>query len=297
VALGTPLPAPARIVFRAVLLAIAHTLSALLGVIVALAIWGWWVPTWDPLVRETTIRFDDPAMRGQSLRVALVSDFHVGNHGMTAAHMDRVIDQIMAQRPDAILLAGDFVNGEYPGDPAMRADLLAKPLSRLHAPLGVFAVLGNHDRITDPDAVAAAVKQAGITLLTDQMAPLGPITLIGIDNALPVRARVPQLMKQARATGRPLVLMEHSPSLLRLVAPDVPVILAGHTHCGQVHIPGWPGGHNPLTGTTYYNPNFRCGLVHWHGRLVLVTGGVGSGAFPFRIGTRPDFWIVRFTGR
>lgn len=296
-ALGSPLPSPWRIAGTAVMLGLAHTCSAALGCVLAVLAWGLWVPTWDPQVLETTIAFDDPALRGQSIRVALVSDIHVGNHGMSAARLDRVIGQVMAQHPDAILLAGDFVNGEYPGDPAMRVDLLPGPLSRLHAPLGVFAVLGNHDRVTDPHAVEAALRQAGITVLVDQIAPLGPITLIGVDDALPKRARLPVLLAQARATGRPMVLMEHAPSLLRAVASDVPVILAGHTHCGQVHVPGWAGGRNPITGTVYYNPQFRCGLVHWRGRLVLVSGGVGSGSFPLRIGTRPDFWMIRFTGR
>ncbi|NKJ41118.1 metallophosphoesterase [Novosphingobium sp. SG720] len=296
-ALGTPLPAPWRIVVQAGSLGLAHGFCIVLGFALAVLAWGLWVPTWDPQVRETTITFDDPALRGRSLNVALVSDIHVGNHGMTAARLDRVVDQIMARRPDAILLAGDFVNGEYPGDPAMRVDLLAAPLSRLHAPLGVFAVLGNHDRITDPAAVQAALTRAGVTVLVDQLAALGPITLIGVDDALPKRARLPILMTQAHATGRPLVVMEHAPSLLRLLAPDVPVILAGHTHCGQVRLPGWTGGRNPITGTTYYNPRFRCGLVRWRNRIVLVSGGVGSGSFPLRIGTRPDFWMIRFTGR
>lgn len=269
---------------------------ALLGLILAGAAllgWGYWVETWPPLVRRAVIVFDTPAMAGRKIDVALVSDIHVGSHGMSAARLDRVVDQVMAQHPDAILLAGDFVNGDRRNDPAVRLDLLPEALGRLHAPLGVFAVLGNHDQWTDPRAVTALLHRAGITVLNNQSQGVGPITLLGLADTPRARLIAAPLLPAARAAGKPVIVVEHVPRVI----PGVPLILAGHTHCGQIHLPGISIAGNPITGNRYYDARFRCGIVRWQDQIVLIGSGVGSGSFPLRIGTRPDFWMITLTGR
>lgn len=271
----------------------------LAGVVAALgfAAWGYWVETWPPMVRRALVTLPAPELAGKRVRLALASDIHVGNHGMSPARLDRVVDQIMAEHPDAIMLAGDFVNGEKPGDQAVHIEMLTAPLSRLHAPLGVFAVLGNHDGDTDPEGVTAALQQAGITVLRNEVAKAGPLVLAGYDRYTRHRKHPKSLFKLARAVGGPIIAVEHAPNLGRKLPPDVPVLLAGHTHCGQVNLPGLSSSHSFIDGRSLYDPVFRCGLVDWQGHVVVVTGGVGSGSFPLRIGTRPDFWMITFTGR
>lgn len=291
----------------------------LFGLVLAIAgaAWGWWVETWPPIVRRATITLDSPAMAGKSLRVALVSDIHVGSHGMSAARLDRVVDQIMAEKPDAIVLAGDFVNGRHPGDRAIRLDLLERPLARLRAPLGVIGVLGNHDAETEPALINETLARAGVTMLENDAVRVGPLVMAGGDEYGEARRHFKVTMAKAHAlaeanalagnnalsenkalagTGAPIVLVEHTPSMGRHLPPDVPVLLAGHTHCGQVNLPFLSSAKSLVDGRVLYDPAFRCGLIPWDGHTVIVTGGVGSGSFPLRIGTRPDFWMVTFRG-
>jgi predicted MPP superfamily phosphohydrolase len=285
-----PMAALGRLVVRRIL-----PLLALLVLLVAS--WGYWVETWMPVVRRATVTLDQPAMRGQRLTLALASDIHVGSHGMSAARLDRVVALINAQRPDAIVLAGDFVNGEKPDDPAFHPEMLGGPLSRLRAPLGVYAVMGNHDSATDPVAVTRVLERAGITVLNDEAVRLGPIALLGFDDYTRRHLRMDQILGRARVLGGPIVAVEHAPNLGHTLPPDVPVLLAGHTHCGQIDIPGLSTANSPIDGRKLYDPAFRCGLIATGRHHVFVTAGVGSGSFPLRIGTRTDFWMITLTGR
>lgn len=286
----TPAAALGRFVVRRIL-----PVLALLVLLVAS--WGYWVETWMPVVRHATVVLDQPTLRGQRLTLALASDIHVGSHGMSTARLDRVVALINAQHPDAIVLAGDFVNGEKPNDPAFHPEMIAGPLSRLRAPLGVYAVMGNHDSATDPLAVTRVLERAGVTVLTDEAVRLGPIALVGFDDYGKRYLRLDQIFDQARALGGAIVAVEHAPNLGHTLPPDVPVLLAGHTHCGQIELPGLSTANSPITGQKLYDPAFRCGLVPSGGHRVFVTAGVGSGSFPLRIGTRTDFWMITFTGR
>lgn len=296
---GTPLPGPHSLPphasrWRPVARAIAGL--ALLAAL-ALAGWGYWVETWPPVVRRATIALDSPALAARPVRLALASDIHVGNHGMTPARLERVVDQIMAERPDVIVLAGDFVNGDTPGDAAARPDLLTAPLSRLHAPLGVVAVIGNHDGDTDPEAVVAVLEQAGITVLRNAAVRMGPLTFAGFDAYRRQPHPRKAVMPAARQLGGPIIALEHGPGLARHLPPDVPLMLAGHTHCGQINLPGLSTSRSFVDGRMLYDPAFRCGLIRRNDHSVVVTGGVGSGSFPLRIGTRTDFWMLTLTGR
>ena len=91
------------------------------------------------------------------------------------------------------------------------------------------------------------------------------------------------------------VLLTHSPSIVTGLPAGFPLVLAGHTHCGQVVLP-WVGpllNHSPRAQwRRLYDPRYRCGLDRDRGRLTIVTAGVGSGTMPVRLGAVPDWWLV-----
>jgi uncharacterized protein len=99
----------------------------------------------SPAERRLTVGLPGWPSRARPLRIALLSDIHLGNHAMDAGRLRGIVGRVNAARPDLILLAGDFVVGHDPAGAARRADGLEAPLSHLDAPLGVVAVLGNHD--------------------------------------------------------------------------------------------------------------------------------------------------------
>ncbi|MBV9931231.1 MAG: metallophosphoesterase [Alphaproteobacteria bacterium] len=246
-----------------------------------------------PLRREARLALPGWPRGTPPLRVALLSDIHLGNRAMTPARLHAIVASVNAAHPDIVLLAGDFVAGRRSDGATAKAAALSAPLSRLRAPLGIVAVLGNHDYWTDPGAVRAALAKAGVTVLANQAVARGPLALLGVDDAFSGHDDVPATLA-SHVRGVPVVL-SHSPDVVHKLGAGFPLVLAGHTHCGQVVLP-WYGPvttRAPLAGwKPLYDPRYRCGLVQSDGRRVVVTAGLGSGTTPIRLGAPPDWWLL-----
>lgn len=249
----------------------------------------------DPVERSTSIALPGLPRQGAPYRIALLSDIHIGNRAMRPERLERIVDQVNAVRPDLVVLAGDFVNGQsgkLDSDP--RA--LTAPLSRLRASDGVIATPGNHDHWTDLGKVTEALRAAGITVLANEAVRRGPITVLGIDDHYTGHSDVAATMAQARRLGGVPVAVTHSPDLAPQLPADVPLLLAGHTHCGQIVLPVI-GAVPPLLGYHVNDPRYLCGIRHEAGREIVVTGGLGSGGVPVRIGAPPDWWMISLGGK
>ncbi|TPG51695.1 metallophosphoesterase [Sphingomonas glacialis] len=252
--------------------------------------------TATPIERTATVALDGLPKGSKPIRVALLSDIHVGNVGMRPARLAQIVRAVNAARPDLVLLAGDFVIGEQKAGAAMRALDLA-PLAGLRATGGVYAVLGNHDHWTDPAAIRQNLARAGVRVLENEAIRSGPLALVGIGDRFSRHYDLARSVARADAVGGVPLAFTHSPD----IAPDLPsrfqMLLAGHTHCGQVVLP-WIG---PLVRTSHghrlYDPRYRCGRIDTAGRSVFVTAGVGSGTLPLRIGAMPDWWLIVLTPR
>ena len=249
----------------------------------------------DPVERQAAIGLEDWPAGAAPIKVALVSDIHIGNVAMDAARLRRVVSQVEAAKPDLIVLAGDFVVGEDASGIEARAPRLTAPLRALRAPLGTLAVLGNHDYWTDAQRVSAALTAAGVTVLDNQSVRRGPIVVAGISDAFSAHDDIGAALASGVGLGGPIVVLTHSPDLAPRLPPGIPLVLAGHTHCGQVILPliGMLPGQSPHEhGRRIYDPRYRCGVIQDPGRTVIVTGGVGSGTVPIRFGAPPDFWLI-----
>lgn len=274
---------------------------ALIGLVLllGLGVRGYLNAIADPVMRATTVTLNGWPEGAAPLRVALIADIHLGNPAMDEARLTRIVGQVNAAHPDLVLIAGDFLVGHDGAGADARAARLTKPLSALHAPLGVVAVLGNHDWWTAPAAIQSALAQAGVVVLDNAAVRRGPIVVAGVSDRFSGHARVGDALASARALAGPIVVLTHSPD----VSPDIPreatLVLAGHTHCGQVVAPGVGAlvTRAPAAGfRRLYDPRYRCGLVRDPGRLVIITGGLGSGTAPVRFGAPPDWWLIRLTG-
>lgn len=247
--------------------------------------WCFREATSDPLVRRAEVAL--PGLE-RPVRIALLSDIHIGTAAMGPERLGRIVAQVNALKPDLVVIAGDFIFGHDPRGAAKLGPAMVGPLRQLRAPLGVAAVLGNHDYWTGPQAVRDQLARAGVTVLENDAAPRGPVALGGISDDFSGHADIAATLRAARAIGRPIVLVTHSPD----VAPDLPadahLLLAGHTHCGQVLI----FGRNVAPEVSRYGSRYRCGLVREGGRTVIVTAGLGTSGVPFRLGARPDIWLV-----
>ena len=271
-----------RLVATALLLAAALLSAGCVGFSNAISI---------PIERTATLDLDGFPKGDTPVRVALLSDIHVGNAGMRPARLAQIVRDVNATRPDLVLLAGDFVIGERKEGAAWHALDLA-PLAGLRATGGVFAVLGNHDHWTDAPAIRRNLAQAGVRVLENDAIRSGPLALVGIGDRFSDHDDIARSVARADAVGGVPLAFTHSPD----IAPDLPkrfhVLLAGHTHCGQFVIP-WIG---PIVRTSHgrrlYDPKYRCGRITEAGRSTFVTAGVGPGALPLRFGAMPDWWLL-----
>jgi predicted MPP superfamily phosphohydrolase len=240
----------------------------------------------DPVLRRATVHLPDWPSGRAPLRVLLLSDIHLGSAAMDAARLERIVGQANALKPDLVLIAGDFIYGNYPVAGELSAQQLVAPLARLRAPLGVIAVSGNHDYWAGHNSLPPALKRAGVTLLVNSATERGPLAIAGMADGY---TRHEDIAATAAALDRlsgAKVAMVHGPDMAPKMPRGVHLMFAGHTHCGQIRLP-WYGALPSIARSRY-----GCGWVRDPGRLNLITAGLGTSILPLRLGADPDMWLL-----
>ncbi|MBI4520856.1 MAG: metallophosphoesterase [Gemmatimonadetes bacterium] len=218
-----------------------------------------------------------PALDG--LRVGLITDLH---HSRMVAREDveAAVDLMLSARPDLIVLGGDFITT------GQREFITpcAEALARLTAPHGVFAALGNHD---DDRGVPAALKKQGIAVLMDQRARIEinhePLEIAGLLFWTQRASAIARVLEGATA---PVLLMAHDPRRLRQAAAlDVGLVLSGHTHGGQVVLPG-------LGAIGARRFPVLSGTARSENTTIFVSRGVGTVYVPYRLNCPPDVALL-----
>ena len=246
-------------------------------------------------MRRAAVGSPDWPAGARPVTIPLLGDIHVGSPAMDAARLTRIVAQVDAPRPNLVVIAGDFVFGHDVANGARFARLLTAPLTGLHAPLGTVAVLGNHDHGTAPRAVMRALAAARVDVLVNDAVERGPLAVIGVDDAFTGHAAP----RTALAAAAPLkgagIVVTHSPGAIPLLPERMgSLVLAAHTHCGQVVVRGFGALaiHSLLTGQKLFDPRYRCGVIHDPGRTAIVTAGLGTSTAPIRPGAPPNLWLV-----
>lgn len=259
--------------------------SLLLLLAVALGGWAYRNALADPVRRDAKVSL--PGVR-TPLRVAFLTDIHVTGPDVPPARVARLVAAVNAARPDLVLIAGDFVGDHRLATRTYPPAAIAAPFRALAAPLGVFAVLGNHDHAHDAPAIARALEANGVRVLVNRAMRAGPVVIAGADDAFTGRDDVPALERAAAALGGPAILLSHSPDVVPNLSRRFALVLAGHTHCGQVSLPlVGPPVTFARTGRRY-----ACGLMREGGRTVITGAGLGTSMLPLRLGAPPDWWLV-----
>lgn len=254
-------------------------------VLIALPFWGAYR---TPVVRPLRVALADWPAGAAPIRVAFASDFHLGNIDGRPDRTARVVAAINATRPDLIILGGDYVADKGPGRAETVAASLTAAIRGLRAPLGVVAVLGNHDHETNAAIVSRALTAGGATLVVDGAIRRGPLSIGGIDDMVTGHGNTMDTTAALRALPGPRVMVSHAPNIIYGLPHDIPLVLAGHTHCGQVVL--------PLIGAPWElsEPRYRCGIVpSGKGQTTVVSAGTGTSIAPVRFGAPPDIWLVK----
>ena len=226
-------------------------------------------------------------------KIALISDLHygpyTGDHEISAAVHDA--NQL---KPDIVFLLGDFVTESLMGrsnDGARKAEPCAKLLARLGAPYGVFAVLGNHDYATNPEFVAEALTSHGITLLRNANEVVerdgARFWLVGLNDAMFGYAALEEALRGAPA-DEPKVLLVHEPDFADESSRyGIDVQFSGHSHGGQIRLPGIHPLWLPALANKYYRGYYRVRDLQ-----LYTNRGIGTVALPFRFCAPPEVTLV-----
>lgn len=266
----------------------ARILAGLLLAILAGAVltaWMYRVALADPVVRRAEVAIPGAP---EGLRLLLLSDVHVGGPDMPPDRLARIVAQANALRPDLVVIAGDFVSDKRLSTHHYPLAQATAPLAGLRSRFGTFAVLGNHDHWRSAAAARAALARAGVRVLDNTAARAGPLAIGGLDDDYTGHANLPRTLAALRAAGGVPVLLSHSPDPFPHVPAAVRLMLAGHTHCGQIRLPLI----GALTYMSVHGGRYACGLVREGDRTLIVSAGLGTSVLPLRLGAVPDLWLV-----
>jgi predicted MPP superfamily phosphohydrolase len=245
--------------------------------------------------------------RGRALRLVIVADIHGGWPNMSLGRIKAAVDLANAQGGDIILLMGD-----YRATHRFQLDLVpitisAPVLAELTAPLGVFAILGNHDwwdalrqdrAAVAPILTQRALEAVGIPVLVNRAIKLDGFWLAGLDSQTALmkledhrkdwvgKSDLAGTLRQI-SDEDPVILLAHEPDIFAQVPSRVALTLSGHTHGGQIRFGPWVPKVPSQFGT-----RFVYGHIREDGRDLVVSGGLGCSGVPVRFGSPPEITVV-----
>lgn len=250
---------------------------------------------------------------GFRLRIVALADFHACEPWMPANRIAAICDQANGLGGDLIVLLGDYMTSMRFKTRDVEPAHWGEAFRRLKAPLGVHAILGNHDWLNDPVALAAghgptlahtALADVGIPVydnlavrldkdgqkfwlagLADQLQPRQPAPdgsgwIPGLDD-------LPATLAQIDDDRDPVILMAHEPDIFVEVPERVSLTLSGHTHGGQIRL----FGYSPIVPSRFGN-RYAHGHVVENDRHLVVSAGFGLSNLPVRLGAPPEIVVV-----
>lgn len=257
--------------------------------------------------KDIAIKGWDTAFDG--LKIVAIGDIHGGSNNVTPEKLSQVVAAANAENADVIVLLGDYVSGESGAVPPRDSDLrmpmgeIADGLAGMKARYGVFAVLGNHDYWYANDAVAGELSRVGYRVLQNEVATIDKdgrrLRILGLKDVLQLSTRWTETSAMARrlleGTGEgSIIVLEHSPDIMPAItgeysiSPDLKLVLASHTHGGQVWL--------PLIGSpvvpSMFGQKFARGHVLENGVDLFVTTGIGTSILPFRFMVPPEIAVL-----
>jgi len=263
--------------------------------------------------RITTYRLTPPGWTpGLKLRAAVIADIHACEPWMSAERIKGICDRANALEADVVLLLGDYVSGMNLVTDYVHSSDWSKAMAGLSAPLGVHAVMGNHDywedltfqrdQAVEPFA-KAALESVGIDVHVNQAVRLEKdgqgFWLAGLDDQVALRPgkrfkrsgwmgldNLPATLAQV-TDDAPVILLAHEPDVFPDVPERVSLTISGHTHGGQVNIFGW----KPIVPSRY-GARYAGGLIEEAGRSIVVSRGLGCSGIPVRFMSRPEIVLL-----
>ncbi|WP_095589031.1 metallophosphoesterase [Actibacterium ureilyticum] len=281
-----------------------------LGALLLALFYGFWVePAWRLRIKRYDVAH--PGWGGRApLRIVVISDLHAGAPHIPLSRVSRIVRKANALNPDLAILLGDYAAAHRWTWGQMTKQQIIDRLAAFRAPLGTWAVLGNHDWWQDeqaardrrPCAAQIALAQASIPHLDNESARIdhagGHFWLSGLADQRPLDID-PDVegfddLEAALSTitdDAPCILLAHEPDLFPHIPAQVFLTLSGHTHGGQIRL----GNRSPIIMAAE-NEVFSYGRYEADGRTLIVSGGIGCSELPVRVNMPPEITVIQVTG-
>ncbi len=261
------------------------------------------------VVNQSTIKIKgwNPAFDG--LRIVTIADIHGGSNSITEAKIREIVNKTNEQDPDLVVLLGDYVSQSHEDKPIperslkMPIETIAANLNGFKAKYGVFAVLGNHDGWFDDDRVTTALTGIGCKVLQNEVAVVEKdgqrLRILGFRDHLKLTPSWEKMSAEAKVLLAPtgdgdIIALEHSPDILPVItgdlsiSPDLKLILAAHTHGGQVWLPIFG---TPIVPSSY-GQKYSYGHIRENNVDMFVTSGIGTSVLPIRFMMPPEIAVL-----
>ena len=260
---------------------------ALLGAAAAAALYAGWIEPRRLVTVHQTLALPRWPSALDGMRLGLLSDLHAGALHANLRAFARAVERLNDEAPDAIVLLGDYIDAHPIWGGRIEPDAIARELAHLKAPLGVFAVLGNHDWKQAGYRMWTALQDAGIEVLENRALPAGDAYVAGLADLRSRRPDLPGTLADIPADA-PVILLAHDPDVFPYVPDRVAVTLSGHTHGGQVAIPVL----RRLVIPSHYGERYARGHIVEDGRHLYVTSGLGTSGLPLRLFAPPEVVVL-----
>lgn len=271
------------------------SILSLLLICASCLVWGFFIEPNRLVVNRTAIQIDNWPRSLTGLKIALIGDVHTDNRFIDEKKLRRIVELTNAEQPDLIVLLGDYIQGGH-RESAYRVEpeITAGVLKELRAPLGVYTILGNHDWWYNGPKVRRAFEEVGIPVLENEVAEIKwrgqSFWLVGLADLWTRPQHIEEAVAKVPANS-PIIALTHNPDIFPQLPARVPLLLAAHTHGGQVNL--------PLIGTPVvpsdFGSKYTAGHVYENGHHMFVTTGIGTSIIRVRFRVTPEIAIVTVT--
>ena len=270
---------------------IRAALASFLLFILACLGWGFFIEPNRLVVQQATIQIDNWPKELSGLRIAMIGDIHTGGPFIDDNKLRKIVELTNQQHPDLIVLLGDYMSPNSWHSHRVEPEVTAAAMKNLRAPLGVYTVLGNHDWWYNGGKVRRAFEDNGIPVLDDEVAEIKwrdkSFWLAGLADLWTRPQHISETVAKV-PPGATVIALTHNPDIFPNLPRSVPLLLAAHTHGGQVNL--------PLIGTpivpSRFGPKYTRGHAFENDHHMYVTSGIGTSIMPIRFRVTPEILIL-----